>query len=132
MRRLISIFVFSLLLISCEKEDVFEGVTLAPNKYEISEDRYVTVKNVGQIDCTTIGFDIIIHTELLPKEVKDNLDDFEVRIEDSSGKKLKATRFTDQWVAAKCDTVNEYKVTLYRKSPESETRPYEFQFRTIK
>lgn len=117
---------------SCKKEDLLDNVSIIPSEYDRFDNHYVTAEVVRQVACDMVSFDIVIHMELLPDRIRDNIDKYKVRIETPFGEKRIADRYDQQWVKSMCDTINEYKVSLYQSVPERESNPFVFTFRTNK
>lgn len=116
----------------CKKDNDLEDIYLTQKVSNISKEQYVIAKNISQIDCTTIKFEVEIQEDILPDKIKDNIDDYQVRFEDPFGKMIVVSDYNNQWAAAKCDEESEYKIMLYKKETREYTYPYIFTFRTIR
>lgn len=129
----ISFFVGALLfvfLVSCEKEDALKEVELAPNEFENSTLEFITVENVRQQDCNNIRIDIVVHKELFPDSIKNNLTEYRAKIIDPYGKEFLAEREKGQLINAICKKECTYQVSYYHYKTEKETKPFTFTYTT--
>ena len=112
-------------LISCEKENLLEGVELPVNEYENSTETYASITGASQVTCTLISIDLKIHEDRIP----DTLSYTHVRVYTPFGDIIKTDK-SSIFVRAKCNQVSTYKVTLYNETPEKETSASTFEFKT--
>lgn len=114
-------------LVSCQKENLLEGVDLPKNEYENSTEVFASITGASQITCTLISVDIEIYDELIP----DSVEYTHVRIYGPFGDVV-TTDKSAAVIRAKCDQLSEYKVTLYKETPERESSASSFEFTTSK
>lgn len=111
--------------VSCEKENLLEGVDLPKNEYENTTEVFASITGASQITCTLISVDIKIYEERIP----DTVEYTHVRIYGPVDEVVTTDKSTAV-IKARCDQVSEYKVTLYKETPERESTASNFEFTT--
>jgi len=129
----ISFFIGALLfasLVSCEKEDSLKDLELPPNEFENSTLEFITVENVRQGNCDKVFVDIVVHFELFPDTISNNLSGYVPKIIDPFGKEFFAKRYKGQDISTICRKECTFQISFYHYKTKKETKPFTFTYTT--
>ena len=125
MRYLIyTLLLLSLVLISCEKENLLEPVKLVNNPDENPALPYVSIESYGfPIRCSQVYMSIKVHLDRLPE----GMEYTRQRIEGPNGESYLATRTTPLFVEVVCGQTNTIYISLVNEVLDKESPRFAFE-----
>lgn len=125
MKYIFSMLLVTVILTSCEKENLLEGIELN-NPYDLEVVNYIEIINVRQLGCETIEIDLKLNTENIPPSL--NYTHFVLKRSNSSARKINLNITTDIKFLVDCNTEDQIFMTLYDDVTDLESLPSVYNY----